>query len=59
MKYDKKKAIDIIVKAAANYKKSLQDKEFLVIYQEKDTIKTVQVGFRDSHFLHLTGVKTS
>lgn len=59
MKYDKKKAVDIIVKAAANYKKSLQDKEFLVIYQEKDTIKTVQVGFRDSHFLHLTGVKTS
>lgn len=59
MKYDKKKAIDIIVKAAINYKKSLQDKEFLIIYQENDTIKTVQVGFRENHFLHLTGVQTS
>ena len=59
MKYDKKKAINIIVKAAINYKKSLQDKEFLIIYQENDTIKTVQVGFRENHFLHLTGVQTS
>lgn len=59
MKYDKKKAIDIIVRAAENYKKSLQDKVFFIIYQEKDTIKTVQVGFRDNHFLHLTGVQTS
>lgn len=59
MKYDKNRAIDIIVKAAANYKKNLQDRVFLIIYQEKDTIKTVQVGFRDNHFLHLTGVKTS
>ncbi len=41
MKYDKKKAIDIIVRAAENYKKSLQEKVFLIIYQEKDTIQNV------------------
>ena len=59
MKYDKKKAIDIIVKAATNYKNTLQDKAFLLIYQENGKMKTVQVEFRENHFLHLTGVQTS
>lgn len=58
MKYDKNKAIDIIVNAAENYKKYLQDKIFLIIYQEKETTKTAEVAFRDNHFLHLTGVNT-
>lgn len=58
MKYDKKVAIDIIVNAAMNYKEYLQDKIFLIIYQEKTSTKTVQVEFRDNHFLHLTGVTT-
>lgn len=58
MKYDKKKAIDVIVNAAENYKKYLQDKVFLVTYIENTVVKTVQVGFRDNHFLHLTGVST-
>lgn len=58
MKYDKKKAIDVIVNAAENYKKYLQDKVFLVIYIENAVVKTVQVEFRDNHFLHLTGVST-
>lgn len=58
MKYDKTKAIDIIVKAANNYKLYLQDKVFLIIYKENVVTKTVEVEFRDSHFLHLTGVHT-
>ena len=58
MKYDKKKAIEIIVHAAKNYKDYLQDKVFLIIYTEKGITKNVQVEFRDSHFLHLTGVYT-
>ncbi len=58
MKYDKKKAIEIIVRAAKNYKDHLQDKVFLIIYTEKGITKNVQVEFRDSHFLHLTGVYT-
>ena len=59
MKYDKNQAISIIVNAAENYKKYLQDKEFLIIYQEKGITKVAQVGFRDSYFLHLTGVKAN
>lgn len=58
MKYDKKKAVKIIVHAAENYKEYLQDKVFLIIYIENGISKTVQVEFRDSHFLHLTGVYT-
>ena len=59
MKYDKSKAIKIIVNAAENYKKYLQDKIFLIIYQENGITKTAQVEFRDNHFLHLTGVKAN
>ena len=59
MKYDKKSAITIITTAAQNYKNYLQDKNFLIIYQNKQKTETVQVGFRDNHFLHLTGVKTN
>ncbi len=58
MKYDKKKAIDIIVRAAQKYRDYLQDKTFLIIYQENQMTRTTQVEFRDGHFLHLTGVKT-
>lgn len=58
MKYDKKKAVNIIVTAAKNYQKYLQDKNFLLIYQNFQEIKTAQVEFRDYHFLHLTGIKT-
>ena len=58
MKYDKNKAIAVIVNAAENYSKYLQDKVFLVVYIENTRAKTVQVEFRDNHFLHLTGVCT-
>ncbi len=52
------KAIEIIIRAARNYRAYLQDKNFLIVYQEKQKVKTAQVEFRDNHFLHLTGVKT-
>lgn len=58
VRYDKKKAIEIITQAAKNYKEYLQNKIFLIIYREKQVTKTVEVEFRDSHFLHLTGVYT-
>ena len=58
MKYDKKKAIDVIINAAENYRKYLQDKVFLIVYLENTATKTVEVEFRDNHFLHLTGVST-
>lgn len=58
MKYDKKKAVSIVTIAAQNYQKWLRDKTFLIIYQKGQTTECVQVGFRDNHFLHLTGIKT-
>ena len=58
MKYDKKMAVDIIINAAKNYQERLQDKTFLIIYQNGSKVDKVQVEFRDNHFLHLTGVKT-
>lgn len=58
MKYDKKQALKIIVKAAENYQNKLQDKNFLIIYQANSGIESVHVGFRANHFLHMTGIET-
>ena len=57
-KYDKKAALKIMIEAAKKYEEKLNDKHFLIIYQEKKNTKTVSVGFRDMNFLHMTGVKT-
>ena len=57
-KYDKKTALQVIVKAAKEYNVKLNNKHFMVIYQENGKTKTVTVGFRDMNFLHMTGVKT-
>ncbi len=57
-KYDKKAALKIIVNAAKEFDVKLNDKHFLIIYQESGETKTVCVGFRDMNFLHMTGVKT-
>lgn len=59
MKYDKKQALNIIVKTAENYQQKLQDKTFLIVYQDKKGIDSVSVGFRGNHFLHMTGVETN
>lgn len=56
-KYDKKGALRIIVNAAKEYEAKLNDRHFLIVYEEKDEIKKVCVGFRDMNFLHMTGVK--
>lgn len=58
MKYDKKKALAIIVSAAKKYQNNLLNKNFLIIYQALGKTEIVQVEFRDYHFLHLTGIKT-
>ena len=58
MKKDKKGAIRIITAAAKQYDLRLKDYQFLIVYQEKGIQKYTELGFRDMHFLHLTGVKT-
>lgn len=57
-KYDKKTALQIIVNAAKEYELKLNNKHFLIVYQEESEAKNVCVGFRDMNFLHMTGVKT-
>lgn len=57
-KYSKKAALQIIVDAAKKFDKKLNDKHFLIIYQESGKTKSVCVGFRDMNFLHMTGVRT-
>ena len=57
-KYNKKTALKVIIEAAKEYEKNLNDKHFLIVYQEGKETKTVSVGFRDMNFLHMTGVKT-
>jgi len=57
-KLDKKTALQIIVKSAKDYELRLNNKHFLIIYQECGYTKMVSVGFRDMNFLHMTGVTT-
>lgn len=58
VKYNKKTALQIIVNAASDYNAKLNNKHFLIIYQDEKITKTVIIGFRDMNFLHLTGVST-
>lgn len=57
-KYDKKAVLKIMVEAAKKYEEKLNDRHFLIVYREGKDTKTVNVGFRDMNFLHMTGVKT-
>lgn len=56
--YDAKKALAVILKAAKEYDKKLNNKHFLLVYRKRNEICMCCVGFRNMNFLHLTGVKT-
>ena len=56
---DIKTAIKIVTEAAKEYEERLNDRHFMVVYQEGAETKTVQFGFRDMNFLHLTGIETT
>lgn len=58
-KYDEKTALPIIIKAAKEYDEKLNDKHFMIVYQDKNEVKISEVGFRDMNFLHLTGVSSN
>lgn len=57
--HDKKQALSIIVKAAKDYDKKMNNKHFLIVYCNKNEICSCCVGFRDMNYLHLTGVRTN
>lgn len=56
---DIKTAIKIVTEAARQYEGCLNNRHFMVVYQEGLETKTVQFGFRDMNFLHLTGIETT
>lgn len=56
--YDIRQALPIIIGCAKTYNEKLNNKHFLIVYQDKNVIKSCCVGFRDMNYLHLTGVKT-
>lgn len=58
VKYNKNAALKIIVQPAKKYEEKLNNQHFLFIYKQGREEKQTQIGFRDMHFLHLTGVKT-
>lgn len=54
---NKKEALDMIVKCARQYDLHLKDHNVMFIVLNKDrTISSIETFFRDSNFLHLTGV---
>ena len=54
-----KTAIKIVTEAAKKYEERLNDRHFMVVYQEGAETKTVQFGFREMNFLHLTGIEST
>ncbi len=56
--YNKEDALKIIIDVAIKYVVRLRDNHFLIIYSQNNNINAVQVGFRDSNYLHMTGVKS-
>lgn len=56
---NKKEALDVIVKCARQYDLHLKDHNVMFIVLNKDTtLSSIETFFRDSNFLHLTGVKS-
>ena len=55
---NKEEALKIIIDVAIKYEERLRDNHFLIIYSQNNKINAVQVGFRDSNYLHMTGVKS-
>jgi hypothetical protein len=48
----------IAINCASSYKSSLEDKQFIIIYRDKDTnmIKHIEVVFLARNYQHLTGL---
>lgn len=57
-KHSKEAVVKIIVEAAKGYEERLKDRDFLIFYRGTKAEKSVQVGFRDFNYMHMTGVKS-
>lgn len=56
--YNKEDALKIIIDTVIKYEERLRNKHFLIVYSQGNKIRSAQVGFRDSNYLHMTGVKS-
>ena len=55
---DKQKVATKLIQAAQKYDEYLNNLHFLIVYQKDNQHQLVQIGFRDLHFKHLTGVES-
>lgn len=51
-------ALNVIIKSARLYKKNLLNKNYLIVYKNKDSYEYIETVFINRNFRHLTGVKT-
>ncbi len=56
---NKQKIVNDIAWAANRYEESLNNCHFMIIFQKNSSHHVVEIGFRDMHFKHLTGVVSS
>ena len=54
---DKKQTINILQEAIIVYEKNLANKKILILYQVDKNVKYIEIIFKRSNFLHLTGLK--
>ena len=56
-KYTKKEIIKILHQSAKKYQENLLNKKIIFIYKNKDNLDFIEALFKDSNFMHLTGIK--
>lgn len=56
-KYTKKDIIKILHQSAKKYQENLLNKKIIFIYKNKDNLDFIEALFKDSNFMHLTGIK--
>lgn len=56
-KYTKKEIIKILHQSAKKYQEKLLNKKIIFIYKNKDNLDFIEALFKDSNFMHLTGIK--
>lgn len=57
-KFTKEEAVNKVISNSKEYQKILADKDFIVLYKDKDTnrIESLELIFRPSNYQHLTGL---
>ena len=54
---NKKEIVKTLKESVIQYKENLKDKNFIIVYMDKNKIKFIEILFLARNFMHLTGVK--